>query len=297
MTDRTGAVYDLGYAPYAGERLGRRGAIQSVVKDGVYRVLGLHRKARKKVMPWFLLALAFIPAAVFVGLAFLLPDFTPDAESPFGGFQEYFVLVGVIVLLFVALAGPELLIPDRRQGVLNIYSSRPLLPLDYVGARAGALVLVMGAFLLVPLLGMYTGFAALDSDGFVAALISDAGDLVRIVAATALYVIAYAPLAMFLAAFINRKGAATGIYLAIVIGISGVAEALLEASNLPGARYAALAPPADNADYVMRWIFGDTSTDSIAFRAGFDPELSLLIIAITALVLSAAVVVRYRRLM
>ena len=297
MTDRSGAVYDLGYAPYEGERLGRNGAVRSVVKDGVYRVLGLRRKARKKVLPWFLLAIALIPAAVFVGLAFLLPDFTPDAESPFGGYTEYFVLVGVVVLLFVALAGPELLIPDRRQGVLDIYSSRPLLPSDYVGARTGSLVLVMASFLLIPQIGMYIGFAALDSDGFFEALVSEAGDLPRILAGTALYVVAYAPLVLFLAAFINRKGAATGIYLAIMIGTNGVAEALLEAGNLPGSRYAALVPPVDNADYVMRWIFGDTSELSLAYRAGFDPQLSLAIILATAIVLSAAVVLRYRRLM
>ena len=297
MTDRSGAVYDLGYTPYDGERLGRKGAVRSVVKDGVYRVLGLRRKARKKILPWSLLALAMIPAAVFVGLAFLLPDFTPEAESPFGGYVEYFVLVGAIVLLFVSLAGPELLIPDRRQGVLDVYSSRPLLPSDYVGARAGALLIMMGAFLLIPEIGMYVGFAALDADGFLNALVSDADMLPRILAATAVYVLAYVPLAMFVAAFVNRKSAATGIYLAVMIGINGIAEALQETSSVPGARYAALVPPPNNADYVVRWIFGETGAEALPFRAGFEPELSLLVIVAVAIVLSATVVIRYRRLM
>ena len=297
MTDRSGAVYDLGYTPYDGERLGRRGAVRSTLRDGVSRVLGLRRKARKKILPWSLLALAMIPAAVFVGLAFLVPDFSPEAESPFGGYVEYFVLVGTLVLLFVSLAAPELLIPDRRQGVLDIYSSRPLLPSDYIGARAGSLVIMMSAFLLIPEVGMYIGFAALDSDGFFSTLVSDAGMLPRILASTAVYVLALAPLAMFVAAFVNRKSAATGIYLAVMIGINGIAEALQQTSDVPGARYAALLPPPNNADYVVRWIFGEDGGDALPLRAGFDPELSLLVIVAFAVALSLAVVVRYRRLM
>ena len=297
MTDRSGAVYDLGYVPYDGERLGRNGAVRSAVKDGVYRVLGLRRKARRKVLPWSLFALSTIPAAVFVGLAFLLPDFSPEAESPFGGFAEYFVLVGVWVLFFVALAGPELLIPDRREGVLSIYSSRPLLPGDYVGARAGALVLLMSAFLLIPQMGMYIGFAALDQDGFFEGLVSDAEMLPRILAGAAVYVIAYAPPALFLAAFVKRKGIAIALYIAVMIGASIVADVLQQASNLPGVRYAALIPPVDNADYVMRWIFDTSAAESLPFRVGFDPQLSLLVITTTAVVLSVAVLIRYRRLM
>ena len=121
--------------------------------------------------------------------------------------------------------------------------------------------------------------------------------ILGILAATAVYVLAYAPLALFLSAFVNRKIAATGIYLGIMIGVTGIAEGLQEASNLPGARYAALAPPLSNADFVMRWIFGESTADSLPERAGFDPLLSLLVIISAALILSIAVVLRYRRLM
>ena len=106
MTERTGAVFDLGYKPYEGERLGRSGAIRAIVKDGMRRVMGLRRKARKKVYPWGLVVFAILPAIVFIGLAFTLNEFTPDAESPFGGHAEYIALTGAIVLLFVALAAP-----------------------------------------------------------------------------------------------------------------------------------------------------------------------------------------------
>ena len=95
-----GVVYDLGYTPHDGPRLGRRAAVGATIVDGLRRVLGLRRKARKKVFPWALLAIASIPAIVFVGLAFFLGEFTPDAESPFGGHAEYFGLAGTMVMIF-----------------------------------------------------------------------------------------------------------------------------------------------------------------------------------------------------
>ena len=87
MSDR-GAVYDLGYTPYSGERLGRRGAIAATYRDGNYRVLGIKRRARKKILPWSLAILVMVPAVVFVGFSFLLSSFSPDADSPFANQQE-----------------------------------------------------------------------------------------------------------------------------------------------------------------------------------------------------------------
>ena len=58
--------------------------------------------------------------------------------------------------MFTALAAPELLIPDRRDGVLSMLSSRPMTPSDYLGARFAALVAVVGAFLLGVFLGAST---------------------------------------------------------------------------------------------------------------------------------------------
>ena len=72
MTDTQGAVYDLGYEPYDGERLGRSGARRTVFWDGIRRVLGIRRKARRKVLPWTLIVIAVIPAIVVVGIGFFV---------------------------------------------------------------------------------------------------------------------------------------------------------------------------------------------------------------------------------
>jgi ABC-2 type transport system permease protein len=297
VTER-GVVFDLGYVPYEGERRARRGAIATTYRDGIYRVFGIRRRARKKILPWMLVVLALLPAVVFVGFAFLLSTFSPEADSPFGGHGEYFSITGGIVLLFVALAGPELLIPDRREGVLAIYSSRPLKPDDYIGARAASLLTVVAGFMLIPQVLMYIGFAALSSDGFFSALVDNADEIPKILVTTVVYAVAIAPLVLLISTIASRKAAATGIYLGVLIVGTGLAAALVEATTLPGSRYAALLAVGEHPDFVRDWVFGlAVSDDRVMANAGFDPWVSLGVIAFIAVASSIFVVWRYRRLM
>ncbi len=297
MTER-GVVFDLGYTPHEGERNGRRGAIATMYRDGLYRVFGVHRRARKKIFPWLLVVFAILPAVVFVGFAFLMSTFAPEAESPFGSHAEYFGITASVVLLFVALGAPELLIPDRREGVLAVYSSRPLRPDDYVGARAASLITVIAGFMLIPQILMYVGFAALSSDGFFKALGTNAEEIPKILAAAAVYALAYAPVGLLVSTIASRKAAATGIFFGIVLIGTALAAALVEATGVPGHRYAALLGIGEHPAHVSDWIFGRVgSSDLIVANNGFDPWISLAVILLVAGVSSAFVVWRYRRLM
>jgi len=293
MTDRTGVVYDLGYKPYEGERLGRGGAVRAVIKDGVRRVLGIRRKARKKVFPWMLMGIAVLPAVVFIGLAFTLSAFSPDAQSPFGGHAEYIGLVGAIVLLFVALAAPELLIPDREEGVLAVYSSRPLTARDYIAARAGALAIVVGSFMLLPNLLMYIGFAALDDRGLGAALIGNSGDLVKVLLAMAAYMVGYGAPALLIATYAKRAGPAAGTFLALIFGSTAFAEAF-QRIDFPGARFGTLLSFLQHPEIVRSWVF-DKPQDAAPTGAGFEPWVSAVVIALLAVLTGYLMHRRYRR--
>lgn len=297
MSDR-GVVFDLGYTPYDGERRGRRGAILTTYRDGLQRVFGIRRRARTKILPWMLIIVAITPAIVFVGFAFLLSTFAPDAQSPFGSHAEYFSITGFIVLLFVALAGPELLIPDRRSGVLAVYSSRPLRPDDYIGARMASLLTVVAGFMLIPQVLMYIGFAALSPDGIFTALGTNAAEIPKILAATAVYALAYAPLAMLISTIAARKAAATGIFLGVLIIGTALAASLVQATSMPGHRFAALLAFGEHPSFVRDWIFGRVgSSDLVVASTGFDPWVSLVTILAVAAVSSVIVVWRYRRIM
>lgn len=292
MNDRTGAVFDLGYKPYEGDRLGRSGAIRAIAKDGMRRVLGIRRKARKKVYPWSLVVLAVLPAVVFIGLAFTLSSFTPDAESPFGGYAEYIGLTGAIVLLFVALAAPELLIPDREEGVLAVYSSRPMTAWDYVGARAGALFAVVASFVLVPNLLMYIGFAALDDRGLLSTLVGEVDELAKIVAVMTAYIIGYGAPALLIATYAKRTGPAAGTFLAIMFGSAGFGEAF-QRIDFTGARFGTLLSFLQHPEVVRNWVF-DKPQEAAPIAAGFEPWASAATIAAVAVITAYLMFRRYR---
>jgi len=295
VSSRRGEVFDLGYAPYDGPRRGRRGAVTATLLDGMLRIMGMRRRARAKILPWLLLGLAVLPAVVFVGFAFLLTSFAPQAESPFGGHAEYFDVIGTIVLLFSALAAPELLVPDRRDGVLAVYASRPLLPRDYVLARTGALGAALAVFLLVPQLLMWVGFAGLADTGFLSGLVSGAADLPKVLLAAVAYAAGYGPPALLVAAYAPRKSFASGAYLGIMLIGLGVVGGITQATTLPGNRFAVLAALVEHPAFVRDGIFGRTNPDLLVARAGFSPWLSALVIAVVAVASLALVVRRYRR--
>ena len=146
-----GVVYDLGYVPHDGPRLGRGAAVRATIVDGLRRVLGLRRKARKKIFPWTLCSPSprFQPSSSsdWPSLSVSSPR-TPSHRSAVTPSTS--TSAGTMVMIFAALAGPELLIPDRNERVLAVYSSRPMRAIDYLAARGAALGAVVGFFLLVP---------------------------------------------------------------------------------------------------------------------------------------------------
>jgi ABC-2 type transport system permease protein len=292
MTEQSGAVFDLGYKPYEGTRLGRSGAIRAMLKDGMRRVMGIRRKARRKVYPWILVSIAALPAVVFVGLAFFMNTFSPGADSPFGGHAEYMGLSGAIVMLFVALAAPELLISDREEGVLSVYSSRPMTAWDYITARAGALAAVTASFVLFPNILMYFGFAALDSRGLGSALVGNIGDLGKVVLVTLAYIVGYGAPALLISTYAKRTGPAAGIYLAIMFGSAGFAQAFQDV-NFTGARYGTLLSFLQHPEVVRAWVFGQ-GQNAAPIEAGFEPWASLLVIIFIAVITAILMHRRYK---
>ncbi len=294
MAERTGVVYDLGYKPYEGQRLGRSGAIRAMIKDGLRRTFGIRRKARKKIYPWGLVVLAFLPAIVFVGLAFALSSFAPDAESPFGGHAQYISLVGTVIILFVASAAPNLLIPDREEGVLAVYSSRPMTASDYILGRTGALAAVAAAFFFLPNLIMYIGFAALDADGLAASLIDNLDDLVKVLLTMLAYVVGYGAPALLVSTYAKRTGPAAGTYLAIVF-ITPLFAEMFRALDITGARYGTLISVLQHPEVVRNWVFDEAQGTVPMSAVGFEPWASVLFIAVLGAATMYLMTRRYRR--
>ena len=130
MTEPRGEVFDLGYQHYHGPREGRMRARKALWMNGVRTALGLGRGTLPKVLPVLLFVAVMIPALVAILIASLA-----DVGDDLVDHADYYRIVSVILVLFSAIIAPELLCPDRRDGVINLYLVRPLTTTDYVAGR------------------------------------------------------------------------------------------------------------------------------------------------------------------
>ena len=134
MNAPEGQVFDLGYRHYEGHREGRSRARKSLFVNGIRTCFGLGRGAWAKVLPMLFLVSVMAPAAVLSVMAGLLGEVFADALN-LPGPQDYYEIVSPILLIFAAIIAPELLCPDRRNGVIDLYLVRPLSSNDYVLSR------------------------------------------------------------------------------------------------------------------------------------------------------------------
>src|SRR5215210_1985597 len=132
-----GTVYERGYRPYDGPRGGRRASVAALYRATLRRALGFRRPWRQKVVPWLLLGIVTVPAAVNVGIAYLTRD-TSLRTIEIITYRQY-VGVSSALLLFMALTAPDVLCPDRRQRFLSLIFARPLSGSDYALAKLGAI--------------------------------------------------------------------------------------------------------------------------------------------------------------
>lgn len=289
-----GTIYDLGYAPHVGPRLGRRAAIRAMFVDGSRRALGLRRKPWAKVLPWCLIAAAIVPAAWVVALSFAVAGFTLEDAGPWGNPAEFFEIIGVLTLFFVALVAPTLLIPDRQHGVLAIYASRPVRAVDYLLARGAVLVLLTSLFILIPHVIVYMGISALYVDGFRAGLVKHGKEIPAILGTTAAYVLAYGAPAFLVALFVRRAAIASGVYVLMMFLSVFLIEAMPRATELLVFRILAPLGLFWHPLTVRDWLFEREPEQWALDRVGFEPWVGALVIAVVALATALIAHRRYR---
>lgn len=299
MTGQDSAIIlDRGYRSYHGPRTGRRGAMKAIVKEGYRRVLGLRRKAKHKLFPWTLIALALVSAMVLIAIEWVSSTLPVpvDTTGLFPRYGGYFDFISNIALLFAAFTGPQLLVPDRTQGVLNVYFSRPLGVRDYLVAKGATYASVILSFWLVPQLLLHLGFAALSPAGFFSYLGQTADILWKVPAAALVYFTLHASLAFLAASYAKRVGTAAAGCFAVLLGLNLVALLFQEASSAPGARWTSLLALEQHPRHVRDWIFDLDSSIVIPAQGGFGPEASLMVVIGLAIVSVLIGGRRYRKL-
>lgn len=292
MTDQV--IYDRGYRTYEGERTGPPGARKAVYKDGIRRVLGLGRKARTKIYPWVMIGIAMAMAAIVIGVHWLIGDIAQSLAEGVPSYGELFDMYSWIGLLFIAFAGPWLLIPDRTQGVLSVYFSRPLTVNGYLTAKVGAFSTVVGAIYLVPQIVLHIGLGLISDDGFITYVGDNLDVLWKVPVTTVAFIAMHGALAFLLASVINRPGIASAAFLGVLIPGRFIAAQVSEAT-FPGARWTSLAA-FDHLPRVIRDALFRNTVTYPAEAAGFDGWTAAAVIAVVALLSTVFVWARYRRL-
>jgi len=226
----SGAVYDRGYRPYDGPRGGRGAARLALFRVSLRRALGLRRPWRQKVAPFLLLGIAVIPAVVNVGIGYVTRD-RPPVGFEFITYRDYVVVSSSLFLLFVALTGPDVLCPDRRNRVLPLVFARPLTGADYVAAKLGAIAAIVFAFGVIPQIVLFGG-QMLVGNHALDYLRDHAAVLWQVPAAVALVAVYYAAIVLAISSLTARRIVAAAVFIGLMLATATVAGVLVGDTKL-----------------------------------------------------------------
>lgn len=292
MTD--GVIFDRGYRKYDGPRRGPAGARRAVYKEGLKRIFGLGRKTRAKIFPWTMMGIALITAIVIVGAHFAVGSIAGALAQGLPSYGDLFDAYSWISLIFIAYAAPQLLIPDRVNGVLSVYFSRPLTVNGYLGAKSLAFVTVVGALYLVPQLVLHLGLGLISNDGFLAYMGDNLDILWKVPLTAAGFIAVHGALGFFFSSIIKRPGMASAALLGTVVAGSGIASQVAQ-SSFAGARWFALVAPDQHPRIIRDHLFGG-GFGHPAVQAGFGVWASVIFIVAAVALSGWFVHSRYRRL-
>ena len=220
MTQAAGELYDLGYQHYVGPREGRMRARKAVFVDGFRTTLGLGHGPLSKVLPILLFGAAMAPAVIMAIIASQAQGLLDLPDH-----ADYYEVVSIVLIIFSAIIAPELLCPDKRNGVISLYLVRPLTTTDYVVGR-------WLAFFTITLLLVYSGQIVLFAGLILSAsepldyLRDNWLDIPRILGAGILVAIFITTLPLAVSAFTNRRAYAAAFVIGIFI-ISAVTADIL----------------------------------------------------------------------
>jgi hypothetical protein len=139
-------VHDQSYRRYQGSRAPTGRAWLVILRAGLRTLLG------RKVFIGLLL-LAWIP---FIGrsIQFYIVSSYPQAQQFLAVnlrlFQDFIEFQGLFAFFITIYAGSGLIATDRRARALQVYLSKPLLRMEYVGGKLGILATWLLAVTLLP---------------------------------------------------------------------------------------------------------------------------------------------------
>ncbi|KRE97485.1 hypothetical protein ASG76_01840 [Nocardioides sp. Soil774] len=221
---RSGVIHDLGYRRYDGPRDGTATIARTLFVTGLRHAYGLGRSGRSKVMPFLLLGMSLLPAAVVVGFVVL----TGLRSLPVS-YAAYTNQTQLLVSLFAASQAPVLFSRDLRHRSIVLYLARPLPATVFALVRWASLAVAMWLFTALPTVLLYLGamLAGLDKSDqttdALKALVLQAGLAALIAGVTGL----------ISSVSLRRGFAVVGSVMALIV-LSGVVTAVQNIASAEG---------------------------------------------------------------
>lgn len=215
----SGTVFDIGYQPYTGVREGLRRSRLAIYKDGLRTAMGIGRGGKAKLLPWLFIAILSGLAAIMAmvaGAADRLGGSGTAEKMNLPTHSDYYGIASMIVFVFAAVVGPELLCRDRRDGVINLYLVRPVTGSDYIAARWLAFFTVVLGAVWLPQLILFTGLSMGDVDPL-AYLQKHWLDVPRFMASGAAIAAYATTLALLTASFTTRRAYASVFLVGLLV--------------------------------------------------------------------------------
>ncbi|MFO8010642.1 MAG: hypothetical protein R6U89_07510 [Dehalococcoidia bacterium] len=209
MTEYGSEVFDLGYQHYKGPREGRMRARKTIWTNGMRTAMGLGRGTRAKILPVMLVIFTITPAVI---MALVAAAAGSGDDIPSHG--DYYRVISIILLLFSAIIAPELLCPDRRNGVIYLYLVRPLTVTDYITGRWMAFFTITTILIWAGQLILFIGLA-FSSDESLNYLRDNWLDVPRFLGAGIAIAVFTTTLALAASAFTTRRAYATAFVIAL----------------------------------------------------------------------------------
>jgi ABC-2 type transport system permease protein len=220
----TSVIHDIGYKPYTGPRLGRGQIVRALYVHSLRSIFGLGRGPKAKLVPWFVIAVTMIPAALNVYAA-------STSRALVLSYADLGYNMMLFFVLFVAVAAPELVSRDLRHHTLPLYFSRPLRRSDYPLAKLLALFSAVLLVEILPVLVTFLGQVASAKSGHEIWL--DSRDAFPAVFVAFFQAALFSSISLLMASTTGRRVIATGaiaILFLVTTAISHVFEDALGTS-------------------------------------------------------------------
>ena len=294
MTESRGEVFDIGYQRYTGEREGRARARKALWINGIRTSLGLGRGMVSKVLPGLLFLALMVPALVFTLLASTIGGVVEDLP----GQAEYYQGAIIPLIIFSAIIAPELLVADRRNGVINLYLVRPLTTTDYVVGRWLAFFSVTLVMIYMPQLLLTIGFilGAADSLDY---LRDNWLDIPRFISAGAVLALFTTTMPLAAAAYTTRRAYAAVIVIGLWFITAATGAILKEAIEGSAGKWFAMIDIGSMPVYINDMIFDKMFDQSEAIGRFASEQPNAIIIGWYLLLIAVPGFLlwwRYRRL-